>query len=133
MGKLVALVLLVALFVGSGVLHFLRPSPFVAIVPGYLPRPLALVYISGACEILGGVGLVIPSLRRWAGIGLIALLVTVYPANINMALHDIPIGQFHVPWWGHAIRLPLQFVLIALVWWVSKPPVPSDRQHPIAS
>lgn len=119
--KHVVRALLVFLFVGSGVSHFVRPEPFMAIVPPYLPAPRALVYISGAFEILGGVGLLIPALRRWAGIGLVALLIAVFPANIYMAANDVPLGDVDVPWWGHAIRLPLQAVLIALVIWVSRP------------
>ncbi len=116
----IALAFLVLLFVGSGFLHFVRPAPFVAIVPSYLPAPRALVFISGAFEILGGVGLLVPRLRRLAGLGLIVLLLAIYPANINMALNDLPFGQVRLPWWGHAIRLPLQFFFIWMTWWVSQ-------------
>jgi uncharacterized membrane protein len=118
MAKTICRALLAAMFIGSGFLHFVRPAPFVAIVPPYLPAARALVLISGAFEILGGVGLLVPKLRRWAGMGLVLLLLAVYPANIFMATNDVPLGQWHVPWWGHAIRLPLQFVFIALVVWV---------------
>lgn len=118
--KRVGLGLLAALFVVSGVAHFARPEPFVAIVPPYLPAPRALVYVSGVFEILGGVGLLIPAVRPWAGVGLIALLLAVYPANIHMALHNVPLAGRPLPWWAHAIRLPLQFVLMWLVWVVSR-------------
>ena len=107
------------LFITSGITHFAKPDMFVRIVPPFLPWPLGLVWISGFFEIAGGLGLLIPTLRRPAGIGLIALLVAVYPANIYMATNDVPFGDTHVPWWGHAIRLPLQFVMIALVFWVA--------------
>jgi uncharacterized membrane protein len=130
-GKRIVLALLVVLFLSSGVAHFLRPAPFVAIMPPYLPSPRVLVLVSGAFEILGGVGLLIPAIRRWAGVGLVALLLAVYPANIYMATNDIPIDGWHVPWWGHAIRLPLQFVLIWLVWWVSQPRRPSRQAAPL--
>lgn len=119
--KRIALAFLAVLFIGSGVAHFLRPEPFVAIVPPYLPAPSALVYISGGFEILGGIGLLIPATRPWAGVGLVALLVAVYPANIHMAVNDVPLAGRHLPWWAHAIRLPLQFALIWLVWRVSRP------------
>ena len=68
--------------IAVGVLHFVRPKAFVRIVPKFLPTPLALVYISGFFEILGGVGLLIPETRTWAAWGLIALYVAVFPANI---------------------------------------------------
>ncbi|HEX3599553.1 MAG TPA: DoxX family protein [Lacipirellulaceae bacterium] len=107
------------LFIATGTTHFANPDPLVRIVPPFIPWPLGLVWISGFLEIAGGLGLLVPALRRWAGIGLIALLFAVYPANIYMATNDVPFGDAHVPWWGHAIRLPLQFVLIALVFWVA--------------
>jgi uncharacterized membrane protein len=97
----------------TGVLHFVRPQPFVDIVPACLPCPLALVYISGVFEILGGIGLMIPQTRRYAAWGLIALFIAVFPANVNMALNRLPfMGEVHpVANW---VRLPFQLVLI---WW----------------
>ena len=112
-------VLLALLFVGAGVAHFVRPGPYVAIVPPVLPAPELLVAVSGAAEIVGGLALLVPALRRAAGVGLIALLLAVYPANIYMATHDVPLDGLRLPWWGHAIRLPFQFVLIALVAWAA--------------
>jgi uncharacterized membrane protein len=114
-------VLLVVFMVTAGVLHFARPKPFVKIVPSYLPYPLALVYISGFFEILGGAGLLIAPVRQAAAWGLIALLVAVFPANINMAVHQIQLdGIPHSPilYWA---RLPFQAVLIAWAWWYTKP------------
>ncbi len=119
MVKTAVRLLLTGLFVGSGVLHFADPKPFVAIVPPSLPRPDALVALSGACEIAGGVGLLVPALRRPAGFGLVALLLAVFPANIYMAAADVPAGGVRFPWWAHALRLPFQFVLIAAVAWTA--------------
>ena len=87
--KLAALVLLAVVMVAIGVLHFVRPKPFVRIVPKFLPAPLTLVYVSGFFEILGGIGLLIPETRVWAAWGLIALYVAVFPANINMLTENI--------------------------------------------
>ena len=113
-------VALALFFMAAGVLHFVRPDPFVQIVPPYLPYPLALVYVSGACEILGGGGLLVPSLRRAAGWGLIALLVAVFPANWHMALGDVRIEGRDIPPLLLWLRLPLQLVLIVGVWWCSR-------------
>lgn len=74
-----------------------------------------LVQISGICEVLGGIGVLVPNTRRFAGAGLIALLVAVFPANVQMALHPelyADIGTVQ----AFYIRLPLQLVLIAWVW-----------------
>jgi len=105
----------------AGTLHFAKPAPFVKIVPDLLPYPLALVYISGFFEILGGVGLLIPPISQAAAWGLIALFIAVFPANINMAIHNIQfegIPQNQFLYWA---RLPFQAVLIAWAWWLTTP------------
>jgi uncharacterized membrane protein len=80
-------------------------------VPGYLPAHRELVLISGAAEIAGGAGLLIPRTRRYAALGLAVLLFAVFPANIWMAQHH---DRFGVPPWLLWIRLPLQ---IPLIYW----------------
>ena len=109
--------LLGLLFITTGILHFLYPARYAEIIPPFLPYPMALVYVSGAGEFLGGCGVLIERVRRWAGIGLIALLIAVFPANIYMLVKE---------WRAHGwtpftliliLRLPLQFLLI---WWVSR-------------
>ena len=113
-------VLLAAGMVYVGVGHFRNPAPFVSIVPEWLPNPRALVAISGAAEIAGGVGLLVPQTRRAAAWGLIALFVAVFPANVNMAVHDIPLDGEHYPAWALWLRLPLQAVLIAWAYWLTR-------------
>ncbi len=109
--------LLSIFMVSAGVLHFATPEPFIKIVPGFLPSPAALVYISGVIEILLGVGLMVPRVRSLSAWGLILLFVAVYPANINMAINPIEMGSIPDVWWVHAIRLPFQFILIAWAYW----------------
>jgi uncharacterized membrane protein len=102
------------LFVVAGALHFKNPGWYERIVPPFLPAHEELVAISGACEILGGLGVLLPQTRRPAAWGLIALLLAVFPANLYMAAES---GSFATvaPAWVLYARLPLQFVLI---WWV---------------
>ncbi|MEZ4462836.1 MAG: hypothetical protein R3E66_24535 [bacterium] len=105
-------------FIGIGIVHFVAPEPFLTIMPAALPWHLALVYISGAAEILGGIGLMIPKTRRAATWGLLLLLLAVFPANINMAVNEIYLdGMPREPWLLWA-RLPFQFVGAAVVYWV---------------
>lgn len=111
----------VGAFVSAGLAHFVLTELFVSIVPPYLPAHRELVLISGVFEILGGIGLAIPALRRWAGYGLMALLVAVFPANIHMALSPEPFIEKGIPLWSLYARLPLQFVFILGVWWCSRP------------
>jgi uncharacterized membrane protein len=102
--------------VGAGVNHFLSPAPYVGMVPAALPAPLTLVYVSGVAEILGGLGLILPATRRLAAWGLIALLIAVFPANLNMAINHLPLGTRELPSWALWARLPLQLLLI---WWAA--------------
>ncbi|PSN10093.1 hypothetical protein C7271_26590 [filamentous cyanobacterium CCP5] len=102
----------------AGTLHFAAADPFIRIVPGFLPFPAALVYISGVIEILLGLGLIAsPPIRNYAAWGLVALFIAVYPANLNMAINHIHIDGIPDTWWFQAIRLPFQFVLIAWAYW----------------
>jgi uncharacterized membrane protein len=112
------LVVFAGLFVAGGVKHFLSSSFYVAIVPTYLPRPLVLVYVSGAFEILFGGALLVPRFRRLAAWGLVALLIAVFPANVQMALHHESYASWSVPLlWA---RLPLQGLLVAWAWSYTK-------------
>jgi uncharacterized membrane protein len=116
--KLTALWVLAIAMLVVGTLHFLKPKPFVKIVPSYLPAPLALVYISGFFEILGGLGLLLPQTRSLAAWGLIALYIAVFPANIYMLTHNISLDpEKPIPRWALWLRLPFQFVFIAWAYW----------------
>ena len=111
--------LLSIFFVVAGLLHFLKPRAYEAIMPPYLPRHRELVAASGAAEIAGGVAVIPNRTRRLAGWGLVALLLAVFPANVHMALHPDQIRGLdleRVPRWLHWARLPLQPLLIVWVW-----------------
>jgi uncharacterized membrane protein len=101
-------------FVVAGAIHFVSPASYLAMMPPWLPWPALLVAGSGVAEIAGGVGVLIPRLRRAAAWGLIALLFAVFPANLHVALHGWPGTGF--PPWTLWLRLPLQGVFIWLVY-----------------
>jgi uncharacterized membrane protein len=111
---------LAAAMVAIGITHFANPAPFVGIVPAWLPAPRALVLVSGAFEILGGLGLLVRPVRRMASFGLVALYVAVFPANVNMAVHHLRLGESEVASWALWGRLPLQVVFIAWAIWVGR-------------
>ena len=102
------------LFVVAGALHFRHTRWYLSIMPDYLPAHRELVYASGAAEMAGGAGLMVPTARRLAGWWLIATLVAVFPANVWMAQHP---ERYPVPGGRASLfaRLPLQAVFIALV------------------
>jgi uncharacterized membrane protein len=118
--KLVMRWVLTVFMVGAGINHFVTPAAYAAMVPDALPAPRLLVQISGVAEILGGLGLILRRTRRLAAWGLIALFVAVFPANVNMAVNQLPLGTHHVASWLRWARLPLQLVLIAWAAWLTR-------------
>ncbi len=110
---------LAACFVLAGANHFRVPDLYLPLMPEWLPWHRALIAISGAAEILGGLGTALPKWRRAAGWGLIALLIAVFPANVHMLIHQVPVAGNEIPLWILWARLPLQAVMIAWVWWTS--------------
>jgi len=102
-------------YLSIGIKHFTDPNWFVRIVPPILPYKIELVYISGFFEVVFGILLVINNTRYYAGIGLIILLIAVYPANIYLALtNGAALDTTPFIAWG---RLPFQFVFIRLAYW----------------
>jgi uncharacterized membrane protein len=118
--KKFAWVLLTAIiFIGAGANHFWHPAIYVRITPPVFPHRLALVWISGFFEMLGGAGLLSPALRRAAAWGLLVLLIAVFPANLYMAIDADRFQDLHLPGWGLWLRLPLQGLLIAWMSWIA--------------
>ena len=110
---------LAAFFINVGVDHFVNPDFYLDIMPPAFPLHAEAVYISGFFEVLGGIGVLVPRLRKIAGWGLFALLVAVYPANIYMALNpeifpDIPVTLLY-------IRLAFQFLFFYWAYIVTRP------------
>ncbi len=99
-------------YVLAGVAHFLHTRRYESVMPDYLPAHHELVLISGAAEIAGGLGVLLPQTRRAAAWGLIILLIVVMPANIWMVQH--PERYSGIPQWILWMRLPLQ---LPLIWW----------------
>jgi uncharacterized membrane protein len=102
---------LAVVFAVSGVLHFLMPRPYMRIVPRPLPRKRDLVYASGAAELVCAAGLMHPRTRPAAGWGSLAVLLAVYPANLQMAVdaQRTRSGAYNA---GTLLRLPLQLPMI---------------------
>ncbi len=111
-------ILLALFFIAAGTNHFISPGDYLPLMPGYLPWPMALILLSGAAEMIGGIGVLLPKWRRLAGWWLIAVLVAIFPANVHMLIHRPPILGHEVPLWILWARLPLQAVMIAWVYLV---------------
>jgi uncharacterized membrane protein len=96
--------------------HFNRmQEDLIRMVPGWVPSPRLVIYLTGVCEILGAIGILLPSTRRLAGLTLILFLVAVFPANVKAARDRLPLaGRPATPLWQ---RLPMQLLLIGLLGW----------------
>jgi len=113
------LILISTFFMVGGLFHMIKPDFFINIMPDYIAYHWELVIISGVFEILGALGLLYPKTRRFSAYGLIALCIAVLPANINMLINAQQFSE--IPLIALIIRIPLQFLLIWLIWWSSKP------------
>ncbi len=98
--------------------HFTRTrEDLIRMVPAQLPYPRQIVTMTGVCEGLGAIGLVVPATRSLAGLVLLLLLVAMFPANINAALRHIPLrGRPPTPLW---LRVPMQVLFIGAVCWAT--------------
>ena len=106
--------LLAAIYLAFGLFHLLAADRFLPIMPPWVPFPREVILFTGACEVAGGVGLMIARLRRAAGIGLALYAVAVFPANLHHALDGVRVPGLPSSWWYHAPRLAFQPVF---VWW----------------
>jgi uncharacterized membrane protein len=105
-------------FVLAGALHFIYAGFYLKIMPPFLPAPRFLVYLSGVFEIVLGILFLIPKYTHLAAYGLIGLLIAVFPANIYMAANAEKFPEYSLS--ALYLRLPLQVVLIAFVYWFTR-------------
>lgn len=107
------------LFALAGANHFINTGFYVGIMPPYLPWHTALVYASGAAEIILGLALLFRRVERLAAWGMIVLMIAVTPVHIQMAIHpELYPDYSQAALWD---RLLLQGVLIGLAFWFTRP------------
>jgi uncharacterized membrane protein len=100
-----------SLYFLGGINHFWHPGFYVHIMPDHYAHPEALVGASGAAEILGGIGLLVPATRRVSAAGIILMLIVFLDVHQFMLTHYRRFPE--VPLWLLWSRIPLQFALIA--------------------
>ena len=121
MTKRILLYVMAAFYIFAGVNHFRVPEFYRQIMPPYLPWHLELVLLSGIAEIVCGIGLLIPRTRKLAAWATIALLIAVFPANIHVAVNNVPmLGETEGLGIWNWVRLPFQFLFIAWAWWYTR-------------
>jgi uncharacterized membrane protein len=106
-------------YILAGLNHLVNPLFYMSIMPGWVPLPLQMVYLSGICEVLFALLLLPAATRRMGAWLIIILLLAIFPANIQMAINFRSAGDPHL--WVAIARLPLQLVLIWWAWVYTKP------------
>ena len=106
------------MFLFTGSTHFSAMKyDYAAMLPGFLPMKVSIIHLTGALQILGALGLLVPRTRRLAGISLALLLVAMFPGNVYAAVNDVPFrGEPPTPLW---LRAPMQLFFIGMVLWTS--------------
>ncbi|KIX19751.1 DoxX family protein [Flavobacterium sp. 316] len=98
------------LYILAGLNHFRQPKLYIKIIPPYFTNPKLLNQISGLAEIVLGIGICIPLISKYSAIGIILLLLAVFPANLYMFHNEK--AALGLPKWLRLARLPLQILLI---------------------
>ena len=100
----------------AGINHFVKPEIYLPFIPAFLPATF-VNYSFGFLEIACGVGVFIPMFRGWATLGILGMMLIFLPLHIWDVFRQKPaIGNHEIA----LIRLPIQFVLIAWAWFISK-------------
>ena len=116
-------------FVWVGISHFTDPTWFEPIVPEILGNPYFWVILSGVFEVLIGVGIMIPRLRKVSSAAMVLMLITLYWANLNMWINNIPLsGETFADKW-HLLRGVIQVALILTALWIGKFPPFKDELY----
>ena len=116
--KEAGLIAVVIMFLFTGSTHFSdMKHDYAAMLPGFVPMKVWVIHLTGALQIAGAVGLLVPQTRRLAGICLALLLVAMFPGNVYAAINEVPFrGEPPTPLW---LRTPIQLLFIGMVLWTS--------------
>ena len=111
---------LATMFLFTSTAHFTKMKhDLVRMVPGGFSHPLAVVYLTGVCEVLGAIGILLPPFRRAAGVCLMLFLVAIFPANWKAAREGVLLrGKSPTALW---LRIPMQILFLVLTWWATQP------------
>ena len=100
----------------AGINHFRHPLIYLPFIPNFLPQQF-INQAAGIIEILLGIGVFIPQFRQRAAFGIFILMIIFLPLHVWDVFRDkAAIGSHKVA----IIRLPIQFLLIFIGWFISK-------------
>ena len=122
--KLITIYIMALFYINVGIAHFINPDFFLVIVPDYLPYHMFLVYISGLFEIIFGVSLLFKKSRKFGALGIIFLLILVFPANIFLFQSMEAQSVYEISKNKALVRMFFQVPLILIAFWHSL-----DKEH----
>jgi len=105
----ILLILIIMFYLFAGISHFKNPNFFIKITPKWVPYPKKINVIVGISEIILALGMVSEYTRSFSALGIITLLVLVFPANIYHLKIGIKKNKNIIPL---IIRIPVQGLLI---------------------
>lgn len=106
--------IIASLYFVAGLIHLVKPAPFLAITPEWVPYPDTVIFLSGLFELAVAPALISPRFRRAAGLAMAVYAICVWPANFKHAIDSFAVSEGDWAWWYHGPRLALQPVI---VWW----------------
>lgn len=104
-----------AIYIGAGMMHFIKPEMYMRILPGYLPGHKFLVNFSGLAEIILGIALCFAPTKNLAVYCIIVMLTFFLPAHLHMLFDKR--AAMGLPKWILICRIPLQFALMYWAYW----------------
>ena len=118
--KFFTIIILSIFYINVGITHFTNPEFFLGIMPPYIPYHDFFVYLSGFFELLFGLMILFKKTRYYGGIGLLFLLIAVFPANVYLYQSAEAQEILNISKSGAFIRLFFQAPLIVLAYWHAK-------------
>ena len=125
--RLAGRIAMAAMLMFTSVAHFVFWRGMMLMIPGFIPFKKAMVYFTGALELLAAIGLLIPALYHLTGLLLVVFFIAILPSNItatrqqiNLEKADYTGSGMHYLWF----RVPLQLFFIGWVWWSASPLTP---------
>ena len=119
--KNISLVLLILLYIGAGINHFLKPEFYASIIPPYIPAHELMVALSGVAEIVLGLALIPKKTRRVAALLICVMLVVFIPVHLFMLEQAYAVEGYRVSVRAAWFRLLLQPLGVVWALWHALP------------
>jgi uncharacterized membrane protein len=110
----IAVGLLAVFYTVAGYFHLSTPGSFIRVTPAWVPNPRLIIFVTGLCELIGVVALLIPRTRKLAAVALSLYAICVFPANVEHAVQDLSGAHHGLGWLYHVPRL---FAQPLIIWW----------------